>query len=267
MSTLTQDQIRQTVRERYGDVAAGEGAGCGCSPGCCSPPSSARPNDLSLNLGYSPEETGSLPDGANMGLGCGNPQAIAALQPGEVVLDLGSGGGFDCFLAARQVGPQGQVIGVDMTDKMIMKARSNSEKGDYVNVDFRLGEIENLPVGDASIDVIMSNCVINLSPNKARVFAEAFRVLRPGGRLAVSDIVAATPLPEDVQRDMDLYAGCVAGAATIDEVVAILQLAGFERIRVTPKRGSDPLLGAMIPGSDVADYVLSAHIEAVKPEA
>jgi ubiquinone/menaquinone biosynthesis C-methylase UbiE len=206
-----------------------------------------------------------VPDGANMGLGCGNPQAIAALKPGETVLDLGSGGGFDCFLAARQIGDHGRVIGVDMTPAMISKARANADQGGYHNVEFRLGEIENLPLADQSVDVIISNCVINLSPDKERVFRETFRVLRPGGRLAISDVVATTSLPETVRHDVTLYTGCMAGASLIDEIESMLASAGFMDIRLKPKDESRSFIRDWAPGSQIEDYVVSATIEAVKP--
>jgi SAM-dependent methyltransferase len=200
-----------------------------------------------------------------MGLGCGNPQAIAALQPGETVLDLGSGGGFDCFLAARQVGETGRVIGIDMTPAMISKARDNAAKGDFRNVEFRLGEIENLPVADESIDIIISNCVINLSPDKPRVFADAYRALKPGGRLAISDVVAFAELPDEIRRDMELFTGCMAGASLVSEVEAMLQASGFAEIRVEPKNESKSFIRDWAPGTDITDYVVSATIEGIKP--
>jgi len=216
-------------------------------------------------MGYSPEEVQAAPAGADLGLGCGNPQAIAALQPGETVLDLGSGAGFDCFLAVRQVGPTGHVVGVDMTAEMVAKARGNAGKAGYANVEFRLGEIEHLPVADASVDVIISNCVINLSPDKNQVFREAFRVLRLGGRLAISDIVTTAPLPEELQNDLTLYAGCIAGAATITELEDMLRESGFDNIRIQPKDESRQLIREWAPGRKIEDYIVSAAIEAVKP--
>jgi SAM-dependent methyltransferase len=206
-----------------------------------------------------------VPEGANLGLGCGNPQAIAGLKPGETVLDLGSGGGFDCFLAAEQVGPTGKVIGVDMTGEMIERARENAKKAATANVEFRLGEIEHLPVADAAVDVILSNCVVNLSPDKPAVFRDAFRVLKRGGRLAISDIVATAPLPEDVRSNLELHVGCMAGAATIDELRSMLTEAGFAEIRITPQEESRALLREWLPDSHLEDYVVSATIEAVRP--
>jgi SAM-dependent methyltransferase len=205
--------------------------------------------------------------GANLGLGCGNPQAIADLKPGETVLDLGSGGGFDCFLAARQVGETGQVIGVDMTPAMVSKARANAEKGGFQNVEFRLGEIEHLPVADHSVDVILSNCVINLSPDKERVFADCFRVLKPGGRLAISDVVAFADLPAHVQEDMALLTGCMAGAALISDLEEMLNEAGFQHVRIHPKEESKTFIRDWAPGLPVTDYVVAATIEATRPLA
>ncbi len=262
MSATKHDDIRQAVRQQYGQIA--ENNSCGCSPSCCgATPSEA--DALSQAVGYSVDETGTVPDGANLGLGCGNPQAIAALKAGETVLDLGSGGGFDCFLAARQVGETGRVIGVDMTPAMVSKARNNAEKGGYRNVEFRLGEIENLPVADGSIDVIISNCVINLSPDKLRVFAEAFRVLKPGGRLAISDVVAFAEMPDELRQDMALLTGCMAGASLIAVLEDMLQSAGFQQIRIVPKDESKSFIREWAPDKAVTDYVVSATIEAVKP--
>jgi SAM-dependent methyltransferase len=220
---------------------------------------------VSQALGYSAEETAAVPAGSNMGLGCGNPQAIADLKPGESVLDLGSGGGFDCFLAARQVGESGHVIGVDMTTAMVSKSRSNAEAGGYSNVEFRLGEIEHLPVADQAVDVIMSNCVINLSPDKGRVFAECFRVLRPGGRLAIADVVAFADLPSHVREDMGLLTGCMAGAALIRDLEGMLQEAGFQNIRIRPKEESKSFMRGWAPGMPITDYVIAATIEATRP--
>jgi SAM-dependent methyltransferase len=263
MSDIGQDTIRQAVLENYTAVAKREG-GSGCGPeatGCCG----GGTVSISNQIGYSEDELASVPAGADMGLGCGNPQAIAALRPGETVLDLGSGGGFDCFLAARQVGETGRVIGVDMTPEMVRKARANSQKGGYTNVEFRLGEIEHLPVADRSVDAIISNCVINLSPDKASVFREAFRVLKPGGRLAVADIVATAALPEDARQDLALISGCVGGAAPMDEIETFLREAGFRDIRIQPKDASRDFIREWAPGRRAEDYVVSASIGAVKP--
>ena len=268
MTATSHDEVRQAVRDRYA-AAATAGTGC-CAPAtttdsdsCCAPDATAQA--LSLQLGYSAEDTLAVPAGANLGLGCGNPTAIAALRPGETVLDLGSGAGFDAFLAARAVGDTGAVIGVDMTPAMISKARANAETGGYAHVDFRLGEIEHLPVEDASVDVILSNCVINLSPDKQAVFHEALRVLKPGGRLAISDVVASAELPAEMLADLALYAGCIGGAATVTDVEAMLTRAGFTDIRIEPKDESKTFMEAWAPGRNITDYVVSATIEAVRP--
>ena len=260
MERFTREQILSAVRDRYGAAARGEG---GCSPSCCS--GSASAVSTSRNLGYSAADLASVPEGANLGLGCGNPQAVASLRAGETVLDLGSGGGFDCFLAARAVGTGGKVIGVDMTADMVSLARKNAAKGGYRNVDFRLGEIEHLPVADASVDVIISNCVVNLSPDKQQVYREAFRVLRPGGRLAISDVVASAPIPEDVAADIAAYAACVAGASSVDELGRMLAEAGFSEIRIEPKDESRSFIKDWSAQLKVEDYALSATIQAVKP--
>ncbi len=254
------EEIRQAVRDKYGSVAQATDTGCGCSISSC-----CNPGDVSVALGYSPEQLTAAPEGANMGLGCGNPHAIASLKEGETVLDLGSGGGFDCFLAAQAVGETGRVIGVDVTPEMVSKARQNVASVGFKNIEFRLGEIENLPVADASVDVIISNCVINLSPEKPRVFRETLRVLKPGGRLAISDVVATAQLPDEMKKDLALYAGCVAGAASIDELVDMLRKAGFTHIRIQPKDESREFIRDWAPGMRVEDFVVSATIEAVKP--
>jgi SAM-dependent methyltransferase len=266
---LENDTVKTTVRERYGRIAEEEGS-CGCPPTCCSPkqPGTTKEHDpaaVSQGLGYSPGETGAVPEGSNLGLGCGNPQAIAALKPGETVLDLGSGAGFDAFLAARAVSPKGRVIGVDMTPEMVSKARKNQAKGAYTNAEFRLGEIESLPVADATVDVIISNCVINLSPDKLRVFQEAFRVLKPGGRLAIADIVALAPIPEELRKDWELYTGCVAGASLVDDLKQLLKQTGFTNVRIVRKGESREIIGGWFPGRKAEDFVASASIEAIKP--
>ncbi|WP_374711576.1 arsenite methyltransferase [Symbiobacterium terraclitae] len=270
------DSLREAVRKRYAETARSAAGGvtggcCESQPqadelpvvgGCCG--TAVELSELGKILGYSDDELAAVPTGANLGLGCGNPQAIANLKPGETVLDLGSGAGFDCFLAARQVGEGGRVIGVDMTPEMLSRARDNARKGGYPNVEFRLGEIEHLPVADNSVDVIISNCVINLSPEKAQVFKEAFRVLRPGGRIAVSDMVTSAPLPPEVRADVALYAACVAGAATVDELRTMLADAGFVDIVIRPK-DSQELLEAWGAAEALKNRVFSASIEARKP--
>jgi SAM-dependent methyltransferase len=218
------------------------------------------PGDQSLMLGYTPADRGAAPEGADLGLGCGNPTAIASLRSGETVLDLGAGGGFDCFLAARAVGPAGKVIGVDMTPEMVSRARANARKVSATNVEFRLGEIEHLPVADRSVDAILSNCVINLSPEKPAVFREAFRVLRTGGRLAISDIVAIAPVPPELQTQAAALAGCISGAALIDDVRRMLAEAGFTSIAVQIAPRSAEIVDAWLPGA--SRFIASATIEA-----
>lgn len=264
---------RRVVRERYGGIAAEASesdAGC-CdadeSTGCCESDGNVAddPDDESLRLGYDPADVDAVAEGANLGLGCGNPTALASLSAGETVLDLGSGGGFDCFLAAREVGPDGRVIGVDMTPAMVERARENVARNDAENVEFRLGEIEHLPVADATVDVVISNCVINLSPRKPQVFREAFRVLRPGGRLAVSDVVQTAPFPDDVRLDPSSVSACVAGAATIEEIEQMLADAGFTDIAIDPKAESESFIRDWDDDRDPSEYVVSATIEARKP--
>ncbi len=256
-------EIKEMVRARYGGIAKEAASGC-CAPSCCAAPDS-EPESASLRMGYSAEELAAVPEGANLGLGCGNPQAIAAMKPGEVVVDLGSGAGFDCFLAARQVGPRGRVIGVDMTHEMLAKARENAAKLGADNVEFRFGEIEHLPIADNTADVILSNCVINLVPDKAQVFREAFRVLKPGGRLAISDVVNTAPLSPELAADPALICGCVSGAAPAHRIEAWLAEAGFTRVRVTVKPESRDLIATWAPGRGVENYVASAIIEGWKP--
>ncbi|MBN8710155.1 MAG: arsenite S-adenosylmethyltransferase [Verrucomicrobia bacterium 61-8] len=258
---LEKDQVRQQVRETYGAVARNNGRGCGCGPSNGVLEVGTDPG----KLGYAEGDTTSVPEGAEMGLGCGNPTALASIKPGETVLDLGSGGGFDCFLAAKQTGPTGKVIGVDMTSDMISKARANAATGDYGHVEFRLGEIENLPVADNTADLVISNCVINLSPDKPRVYAETFRVLKPGGRIAVSDIVALQPLTDELKADMAAYVGCVVGASSPSELESMLTASGFEKIQVEIKEASREFINDWLPGKRAGDYVASANITAVKP--
>ncbi len=269
MDSLSSDQIRDVVRQNYAEVAKlGATSGCGCTPAtsCCGDEPTRSAELISLQWGYAPSELAHVPEGSNLGLGCGNPQAIAAIRPGETVVDLGSGAGFDCFLASRQVGDLGHVIGVDMTPEMLARARENAAKGGYANVEFRLGAIEHLPIGDEVADVIISNCVINLSPDKGQVFREAFRTLKAGGRLAISDVVASAVLPEAMQRDQALLSGCIAGAALISDLETMLTDAGFSDVRIQPKDESREFIRDWAPGSDAADYVVSATIEAVKRE-
>jgi SAM-dependent methyltransferase len=261
MQTSTSDQIRAAVRQAYGAIGTRERQSgcCGSGSSCCGPTGSS-----SKQLGYTDADLAAVPEGADLSLGCGNPQAIAGLRPGERVLDLGSGAGFDAFLAAQQVGPTGHVIGVDMTPEMIDRAKANAAKTGLAHVDFRLGEIEHLPVEDASVDVIMSN-VINLAPDKPTVFREAFRVLAPGGRLAVSDVVAIGDIPAAIAADPAAYTGCVAGAAPVPELQWMIADAGFEDIRIAVQVQSRTLIEEWRPGSGAEQFVASALIEAVKP--
>jgi SAM-dependent methyltransferase len=262
MTSVDTETVKAAVRETYGRIASEQrSSGCCGTSGCCGPGAQTS----SSALGYSESERQTAPEGSDLGLGCGNPQAIAELKDGERVLDLGSGAGFDVFLAARQVGPSGSVIGVDMTPEMITRARGNILKTDLRNVEFRLGEIEHLPAADGSVDVIMSNCVINLSTDKPAVFREAYRVLAPGGRLAISDIVALREIPAAVRNDLEAYAGCVSGAALIAEVEGMLRDAGFENVRVDLKTNSDALVQGWSPGAET--LVASALIRGTKPRA
>lgn len=283
METREKEKIRETVRERYGKLA-GESvissealpvAPCCGTPktspktspaaSCCSSGSGVSLERISSAIGYREEDIQSVPEGANMGLGCGNPVALASLKTGETAVDLGCGGGFDCFLASKEVGETGKVIGVDMTPEMIKKARENAEKTGVGNIEFRLVEIEHLPVADNSADIIMSNCVINLSPDKLGVYRDAFRVLKPGGRLAISDMVATAPLPDEIQKDLALLTACIGGAATIEDTEDMLEEAGFQDIKIKPNKKSGDFIREWIPGKSVEDYVASAYIEAVKP--
>ena len=304
METMEQERVRQSVRDTYGKIARAGGieteekqtASC-CEPAavtigssatasCCGPSADTADSaaaescgcgcgaedisaeNMQVLMGYSKEELASAPEGANMGLGCGNPVALATLKAGETAVDLGSGGGFDCFLAAKEVGETGRVIGVDMTSDMVTKARGNAEKVGATNVEFRLGEIEHLPIADNSADIVMSNCVINLSPDKLSVYRDAYRVLKPGGRLAISDIVATAKLPQKIQEDLALVAACVGGAATIDDTKELLKEAGFRDVSIKPNDVSRKLLSHWDPemSGNAGDYIVSAYIEGIKPQ-
>ncbi len=247
---MNEQEIKKVVKERYARVAK-QGSSC-CSSGCCG---TAVPMDISKKIGYTDEEMQAVPTGSNLGLGCGNPTALASIKEGETVLDLGSGAGFDCFLAANKVGPKGKVIGVDMTEEMLAQARANALKGGYKNVEFRQGEIEKLPVEDNTIDVIISNCVINLVPSKERAFKEAFRVLKPGGRLMVSDIVLLKKLPESIKESVEAYVGCVSGALMKDKYLDAIKSAGFKDVSVIDESifpldcvANDPIGGSILEG-------------------
>ena len=263
-STVDPKTQRRAVRERYSNIAEKGSTGC-CEPadGCETDGSTAA--DTATQLGYETDDLASVDGEANLGLGCGNPTAISRLSPGETVLDLGSGAGFDCFLAAQEVGNEGQVIGVDMAPEMVDKARENAQQNETDSVEFRLGEIEHLPVADERVDVIISNCVINLSPAKPQVFDEAFRVLQPGGRLAVSDIVLSAEPPAGAQSDLDAIAGCAGGAATVDELETMLDESGFVDITIEPKSESREFLREWSDEYAIEEFAVSATIEATKP--
>jgi arsenite methyltransferase len=267
-TSKSKEEVKSGVRAAYGNVAEANNKNqcCGNGRSCCGV--FAKSDDAySQELGYSKEELNSVPEGCNMGLGCGNPQVIAAIKLGEVVLDLGAGGGFDVFLAAKKVGPGGKVYGVDMTPEMVNKARNNAAINGFQNVEFLLGEIEHLPLPNSTIDVIISNCVVNLSTNKVNVFKEAFRVLKEGGRLAISDMVAYKPLPKEIIENGELYCNCISGAITINDLKMILTKAGFVNIQIEPQQESRMFIKDWVPGSDAENYVVSAKIKAVKPKA
>jgi len=272
------EDIRKTVREGYAEIARKDSSCCSPASSCCGNASQAV--SISKSIGYSEEEMAAVPEGANLGLGCGNPTALASLKKGEIVLDLGSGAGFDAFLAANRVGETGMVIGVDMTPDMLEKARANAEKGGYKNVGFRLGEIENLPVADNLVDVIISNCVINLSTDKQHVFKEAFRVLKPGGRLMVSDIVLLKEPPDYIRESAAAYIGCISGAMLKDAYLKAIEKAGFHNVNVIDETvfpidciTADPTAKAVIDKIAIAkedingfaDSVISIKVQALKP--
>ncbi len=278
---MDESKIKKAVREGYAQIAKKGNSGCGCgsaNTSCCGPTSAET---VSKGIGYSDQEMSAVPDESNLGLGCGNPTALASLKAGETVLDLGSGAGFDCFLSANKVGPSGKVIGVDMTAEMIDKARANAKKGGYSNVEFRLGEIENLPVADSTADIVISNCVINLAPDKKQVFAEAFRVLKPGGRLMVSDIVLAGALPDFIVNSLEAYVGCLSGAILKDNYLALMREVGFNDVGIVEEKSialefmaEDPTANAIIQKIDqpvekiakaLEGVVLSVNVRAVKP--
>ena len=275
---MDQKDIKEIVKEGYAKIAVQGGSCCGPASSCCGNPDLAQ--DISRRIGYSDEELKVVPEGSNLGLGCGNPVALASLREGEAVLDLGSGAGFDCFLAANKVGEKGKVIGVDMTPEMVEKAKENAKKSNYRNVEFRLGDIEKLPAGDGSIDVVMSNCVINLSPDKGKVFKESFRVLKPGGRLTISDIVLLKELPKFIKESMEAYIGCVSGAIIKSEYLEKIEAAGFRDVRVIDETAfpieliaNDPTAKGIMDNLEIgfdeargiASSVVSIKVSAIKP--
>ena len=275
---MKDEKIKHYVRKNYAKIARKESPCCETAVSCCGEADMA--NFISQKIGYSDEELKSIPEGANLGLGCGNPIALASLKEGETVLDLGAGAGFDCFLAANQVGPTGKVIGIDMTPEMVEKARENAKKSNYTNVEFKLGEIEELPIADDSADIIISNCVINLSPDKKKVFKEAFRVLKPGGRLMVSDIVLLKELPDYIKESIDAYISCVSGALLKEDYIAAIKNAGFQDVEIIDETSfpldfinSDPIFKSIktyIKVSieeikDIASSIVSTKISGIKP--
>ena len=275
---MDEKEIKKIVREGYAKVVKQDRSCCASEQSCCGSPDLTQ--KISKKKGYTEEELKAVPEGANLGLGCGNPVALASLKEGETVLDLGSGAGFDCFLAASRVGNQGRIIGIDMTPEMLEKARDNARKGNYTNVEFRLGEIESLPVADNSVDAVISNCVINLSPDKKRVFSEAFRVMKPGGRLMISDIVLLKELPDFIKNSIEAYIGCVSGAMLKDEYIKVIKEAGFQDIKVIDETvfpvdlvANDPTVKRILDNleilpekiGEVASSVISIKVYGVKP--
>jgi arsenite methyltransferase len=272
------EDIRKVVREGYAKVVKQDSSCCTPVKSCCG--GTELIQDISKKIGYTDAELKAVPEGANLGLGCGNPIALASLKQGETVLDLGAGAGFDCFLAARSVGDKGRVIGVDMTPEMVEKARENARKGNYANVEFRLGEIETLPVADNSVDAVISNCVINLSPDKKRVFAETFRALKPGGRLMISDIVLLKELPAFIKNSIEAYIGCVSGALLKDEYLTAIKEAGFQDVKIMGETAfpmefmaNDPTVKGLVEHlrilpekiGEVAESIRSIKVSGVKP--
>ncbi len=256
---MRKKEIKKVVREAYAKIAKQGSSCCASVQSCCGSVDISQ--DISKKIGYTEEELISVPRGANLGLGCGNPVALASLKEGEVVLDLGSGAGFDCFLAAQRVAAKGKVIGVDMTPEMIEKAVENAKKGGYENVEFMLGEIENLPVADNCIDVVISNCVINLSTDKSRVFAEAFRVLKPGGRLMISDIVLSRKIPDFIKNSVEVYIGCLSGAILKDEYIKTIKEAGFQDVKIIDETHFS--IDCMV--NEIANMIISIKVSGVKP--
>ncbi len=276
---MKDEKIKKIVRQKYSDIAKKKSSCCLPDVQCCTEQDLSE--EISKGIGYTEDELRSVPEGANLGLGCGNPIVLASLKEGETVLDLGSGAGFDCFLAANKVGLSGRVIGVDMTPEMIEKARENAEKNHIENIEFKLGEIENLPVEDDSVDVIISNCVINLSPNKRAVFQESFRVLKPGGRLMISDIVLVKELPDFIKNSVEAYVGCVSGASLRDEYLEDIKRAGFADVNILSEKAfpvdsiiNDPTVKKIIDNlkvsieeiEDVMRSVASIHVQGIKPK-